>query len=104
MCGVQESFYTSSYVGCLHFGLVNYNLLAMFSLHTSVKISFSDIICWIILETEKGIFQAILEGKLDLESAPWPSISASAKDLIRKMLSYDPKKRITASDALGKSL
>ncbi|CAK8569737.1 unnamed protein product [Lathyrus sativus] len=51
-------------------------------------------------ETEKGIFQAILEGKLDLESAPWPSISASAKDLIRKMLSYDPKKRITASDAL----
>ncbi|KAK2452217.1 Calcium-dependent protein kinase 29 [Trifolium repens] len=51
-------------------------------------------------ETEKGIFQAILEGKLDLESAPWPSISAAAKDLIRKMLSYDPKKRITASDAL----
>lgn len=56
---------------------------------------------WTILETEKGIFEAILGGKVDLESAPWPSISAAAKDLIRKMLDYDPKKRITASDALG---
>ncbi|KAK7283757.1 hypothetical protein RIF29_13503 [Crotalaria pallida] len=51
-------------------------------------------------ETEKGIFEVILEGKFDLDSAPWPSISAAAKDLIRKMLTYDPKKRITASDAL----
>ncbi|RYR51138.1 hypothetical protein Ahy_A06g026185 isoform A [Arachis hypogaea] len=51
-------------------------------------------------ETEKQIFDAILEGKLDLESAPWPSISAAAKDLIRKMLAYEPKKRITASAAL----
>ncbi|XP_028794267.1 calcium-dependent protein kinase 29-like [Neltuma alba] len=49
---------------------------------------------------EKGIFDAVLEGKLDLESQPWPSISAAAKDLIRKMLAYDPKKRITATDAL----
>ncbi|XP_014505080.1 calcium-dependent protein kinase 29 isoform X1 [Vigna radiata var. radiata] len=51
-------------------------------------------------ETEKGIFDAISEGKLDLESAPWPSISAAAKDLIRKMLNHDPKKRITAAEAL----
>ncbi|KAL1311961.1 hypothetical protein AAHE18_16G003200 [Arachis hypogaea] len=51
-------------------------------------------------ENEKQIFDAILEGKLDLESAPWPSISAAAKDLIRKMLAYEPKKRITASAAL----
>ncbi|XP_061350151.1 calcium-dependent protein kinase 29-like isoform X2 [Gastrolobium bilobum] len=51
-------------------------------------------------ETEKGIFEAILGGKLNLESAPWPSISEAAKDLIRKMLTLDPKNRITASDAL----
>ncbi|KOM49053.1 hypothetical protein LR48_Vigan07g275700 [Vigna angularis] len=51
-------------------------------------------------ETEKGIFDAILEGKLDLESAPWPSISTAAKDLIRKMLKHDPRKRITAAEAL----
>ncbi|RDX84294.1 Calcium-dependent protein kinase 29, partial [Mucuna pruriens] len=51
-------------------------------------------------ENDKGIFDCILRGKLDLESAPWPSISAAAKDLIRKMLNYDPKERITAAEAL----
>ncbi|KAG9442871.1 hypothetical protein H6P81_018725 [Aristolochia fimbriata] len=51
-------------------------------------------------ETEKGIFDAILEGDLDLRSPPWPQISESAKDLIRKMLIQDPKRRITAAEAL----
>ncbi|XP_030950809.1 calcium-dependent protein kinase 29-like isoform X3 [Quercus lobata] len=51
-------------------------------------------------ETEKAIFEAILEGKLDLQSPPWPSISASAKDLIKQMLTMNPTKRITAADAL----
>ncbi|WVZ86714.1 hypothetical protein U9M48_033457 [Paspalum notatum var. saurae] len=51
-------------------------------------------------ETEKGIFDAILVGQLDLYSTPWPSISESAKDLIRKMLNRDPQKRITAAQAL----
>lgn len=54
-----------------------------------------------VSETEKGIFDAILEGKLSFEEAPWPSISDSAKDLIKKMLTKDPKKRITAAEALG---
>lgn len=53
-------------------------------------------------ETEKGIFDAILGGKLDMDSEPWPSISEAAKDLVRKMLTCDPKERITAADALGK--
>ncbi|MBA0722168.1 hypothetical protein Golax_002860 [Gossypium laxum] len=51
-------------------------------------------------ETEKEIFKAVLEGNLDLKSLPWPSISEGAKDLIRKMLARDPKKRITAAQAL----
>ncbi|KAG2567985.1 hypothetical protein PVAP13_7NG283100 [Panicum virgatum] len=51
-------------------------------------------------ETEKGIFDAILVGQLDLSSTPWPSISESAKDLIWKMLNRDPQKRITAAQAL----
>lgn len=54
-----------------------------------------------VTETEKGIFDAILHGDVDLESEPWPSISESAKDLVRKMLTKDPKKRITAAEALG---
>ncbi|GAB4846161.1 Calcium-dependent protein kinase 33 [Ancistrocladus abbreviatus] len=51
-------------------------------------------------ETEKGIFDAILQGHIDFESKPWPSISNSAKDLVRKMLTQDPKKRITATQVL----
>ncbi|KAF9670638.1 hypothetical protein SADUNF_Sadunf13G0089700 [Salix dunnii] len=51
-------------------------------------------------ETESGIFRQILQGKLDLESDPWPNISESAKDLIRKMLERDPRQRITAHEVL----
>ncbi|MBA0663333.1 hypothetical protein Goklo_003453 [Gossypium klotzschianum] len=51
-------------------------------------------------ETEKGIFDAISEGKLDFESQPWPSISETAKDLVRKMLTKDPKKRLTSAQVL----
>lgn len=55
----------------------------------------------LIAETEKGIFDAVLRGYIDFESEPWPSISSSAKDLVRKMLTQDPKKRITAAQVLG---
>lgn len=51
-------------------------------------------------ESESGIFRQILHGKLDFESDPWPSISDAAKDLIRKMLNRDPKKRLTAHEVL----
>ncbi|GMH05742.1 hypothetical protein Nepgr_007582 [Nepenthes gracilis] len=51
-------------------------------------------------ETEKGIFDAILQGHIDFETNPWPSISNSAKDLVRRMLTPDPKRRITASQVL----
>lgn len=56
---------------------------------------------YIYAETERGIFDAILEGVVDFESQPWPSISDSAKDLVRKMLTRDPKKRITSLKVLG---
>ncbi|KAF7831285.1 calcium-dependent protein kinase 2-like [Senna tora] len=51
-------------------------------------------------ETEKGIFDSILQGDIDFESQPWPSISTSAKDLVSKMLIQDPKKRITSAQVL----
>ncbi|PHT49670.1 Calcium-dependent protein kinase 9 [Capsicum baccatum] len=51
-------------------------------------------------ETEKGIFNAILKGEIDFQSDPWPSISHSVKDLIRKMLTQEPKKRITSAQVL----
>lgn len=52
-------------------------------------------------ETEQGIFEAVLQGYLDFESDPWPSISDSAKDLIRKMLTINPKHRATAFQVLS---
>ncbi|XP_077243636.1 calcium-dependent protein kinase 2-like [Tasmannia lanceolata] len=51
-------------------------------------------------ETEKGIFDAILQGDIDFKSDPWPSISNSAKDLVRRMLTKDPKKRISSGQVL----
>uniref|UniRef100_A0A804ISI5 non-specific serine/threonine protein kinase n=3 Tax=Musa acuminata TaxID=4641 RepID=A0A804ISI5_MUSAM len=41
-----------------------------------------------------------LQGYIDFESQPWPKISRGAKNLIRKMLTKDPKRRITAAQAL----
>jgi len=38
---------------------------------------------------------------VDFTSDPWPRISPSAKDLVRKMLTSDPKKRISAYDVLS---
>ncbi|CAI0556861.1 unnamed protein product [Linum tenue] len=51
-------------------------------------------------ETESGIFRQILHGKIDFVSEPWPSISDSAKELIKKMLEKDPRKRISAHEVL----
>lgn len=52
-------------------------------------------------ESENGIFNAILRGHVDFSSDPWPSISPSAKDLVRRMLNSDPKQRITAYEVLN---
>ncbi|XP_074587144.1 calcium-dependent protein kinase 10-like [Curcuma longa] len=51
-------------------------------------------------ETEQGIFEEVLHGSLDFQSDPWPSISESAKDLVRRMLVRDPKRRLNAHDVL----
>nr|XP_043638551.1 calcium-dependent protein kinase 26-like [Erigeron canadensis] len=51
-------------------------------------------------ETQKGIFDAVLKGHIDFESDPWPLISDSAKDLIRKMLCSRPSDRLTAHEVL----
>ncbi|XP_066332984.1 calcium-dependent protein kinase 17-like isoform X4 [Miscanthus floridulus] len=51
-------------------------------------------------ESEQGIFEQVLNGDLDFSSDPWPSISESAKDLVRKMLNCDPRKRLIAHEDL----
>jgi serine/threonine protein kinase len=52
-------------------------------------------------ETEQGIFEQVLRGDIDFMSEPWPSISESAKDLIRKMLHPNPKRRLKAHEVLS---
>ncbi|KAI8026050.1 Calcium-dependent protein kinase 4 [Camellia lanceoleosa] len=51
-------------------------------------------------ETQQGIFDAVLKGHIDFESDPWPLISDSVKDLIRKMLCSRPSERLTAHEVL----
>jgi calcium-dependent protein kinase len=53
-------------------------------------------------ESEQGIFEQVLKGELDFSTDPWPSISESAKDLVKKMLNRNPRKRLTAHEALCK--
>ncbi|XP_066322324.1 calcium-dependent protein kinase 5 [Miscanthus floridulus] len=51
-------------------------------------------------ETQQGIFDAVLKGVIDFDSDPWPVISESAKDLIRRMLNPLPSERLTAHEVL----
>ncbi|XP_060965100.1 calcium-dependent protein kinase 20-like [Cannabis sativa] len=66
--------------------------------------TYIDCTCFLMdqSELEQGIFEQVLRGELDFISEPWPSISESAKDLVRRMLVRDPKKRLTAHEVLSK--
>lgn len=46
----------------------------------------------------------VLKKKPDFKEKPWPSISASAKDFVKKLLVKDPRARLTASQALCRFL
>lgn len=59
------------------------------------------VICWLNAETEQGVAQAIIRSAIDFKRDPWPRVSDNAKDLVKKMLNPDPKKRLTAQEVLG---
>jgi len=50
--------------------------------------------------SDKQIIESVLNGKFTLDEPEWDEISEDAKDLVRKMLEYDPAKRISAASAL----
>lgn len=54
-------------------------------------------------KTKSRIFDAVRAADLRFPSEPWDQISKSAKELIRKMLSVDPLKRLTAKQVLAHS-
>ncbi|CAN1750876.1 Calcium-dependent protein kinase 8 [Linum perenne] len=51
-------------------------------------------------ETEQGVAQAIIRSVIDFKRDPWPKVSDNAKDLVKKMLNPDPKRRLTAQEVL----
>ncbi|KAF9608324.1 hypothetical protein IFM89_009014, partial [Coptis chinensis] len=51
-------------------------------------------------ETQPGTFDMVLRGVIDFESDPWPLISDSAQDLLRKMLCSQPWERFTVHEVL----
>lgn len=50
--------------------------------------------------TESGIFRSVLKADPSFNEEPWPSLSSEAKDFVKRMLNKDPRKRITAAQAL----
>ncbi|KAJ1701065.1 hypothetical protein LUZ63_000844 [Rhynchospora breviuscula] len=51
-------------------------------------------------ETEQGVAQAIIRSLVDFERDPWPKVSDHAKDLVKRMLEPNPKRRLTAQGVL----
>ena len=52
--------------------------------------------------TESGIFRSVLKTEPSFDEAPWPIVSAMAKDFVKRLLTKDRHKRMTAAQALGK--
>ncbi|XP_076909188.1 calcium-dependent protein kinase 16-like [Bidens hawaiensis] len=52
-------------------------------------------------KTEDGIFKEVLRNKPDFRRKPWPNISPSAKDFVKKLLVKDPRARLSAAQALS---
>jgi len=50
---------------------------------------------------DKKIIEAVKKGKYTLDEPEWDDVSEEAIDLVRKCLTYDPDKRVSASDALS---
>lgn len=107
--GVLELSFTSCYLAFLLSGPVHFatsctnqpDFDAIILSNTGMLCLLSPLL---LPENEDGIFDAVLRGQIDFASDPWPSISNSAKDLVKKMLRQDPKERLTAAEILSKSI
>ena len=51
-------------------------------------------------QDDKKIIDAVKKGKYTLDEPEWDDVSEEAVDLVRKCLTYDPDKRVSASEAL----
>ncbi|XP_062092003.1 CDPK-related kinase 5-like [Humulus lupulus] len=51
--------------------------------------------------TESGIFRAVLKADPSFDEQPWPSLTIEARDFVKRLLNKDPRKRMTAAQALS---
>ncbi|KAM0032198.1 putative protein kinase CAMK-CDPK family [Helianthus debilis subsp. tardiflorus] len=51
--------------------------------------------------SESGIFLAVLKADPSFDEVPWPTLSSEAKDFVKRLLIKDPRKRLTAAQALS---
>ena len=51
--------------------------------------------------TESGIFRSVLKTDPSFIDQPWPTLSTHAKDFVQCLLNKDPRKRMTAAQALS---
>ena len=52
-------------------------------------------------DTYKDIFKQITNFRFDQQSDRWNNISLEGRDLIQRLLAYNPEERITAGEALS---
>ncbi|KAK4340257.1 hypothetical protein RND71_041719 [Anisodus tanguticus] len=50
--------------------------------------------------TESGIFRAVLKADPTYDEAPWTTLTSEAKDFVKRLLNKDPRKRMSAAQAL----
>uniref|UniRef100_A0A0E0QBD1 Protein kinase domain-containing protein n=1 Tax=Oryza rufipogon TaxID=4529 RepID=A0A0E0QBD1_ORYRU len=51
--------------------------------------------------TESGIFRSVLKADPSYNEAPWPSLTLEAMDFVKRLLCKDPRRRMTAAQALS---
>ncbi|KAL7985816.1 hypothetical protein Chor_010982, partial [Crotalus horridus] len=84
------------------------NQLFSTSLCNTVPSEHTGVILYILLvgyppfwdEDQHRLYQQIKAGAYDFPSPEWDTVTPEAKDLINKMLTINPSKRITAAEAL----
>ena len=52
-------------------------------------------------KTDNQIYGKIVQGEYKMEERSWKGISSDAKDLVKKMLCFNSKERISAEEALN---
>jgi len=83
---LQNKGYTGGAVDCWSVGVILYILLCGFP-------PFYE-------EELPALFEQILKARYDFPSPWWDNISKEAKDLVKGLLTVDPKKRLTADQVL----